>query len=268
MEYPTEKLYPISNNFLQKLKDDYFYKPQKTVNKKHFLSQAEEWFKSTKLNDIKGWHKFPKKDIMLGCTHFIEATCLRYGWNIQHIPNEYAYYAINGKHPTEIDDLKENIPLIISLPTWQYTNIHPQWQDILKICEQRKIDIHIDGAWFQSARNIEFDFDHPNIQSFGMSMGKGIDIQWNRIGIRWSRKTVPDGITIMNKFDQIHETAINCGSYLMKNIEKDYAWNNYSDQNFLLAKELKLSQTNSTHVLKDNNDKLWGIGRLLGISNT
>lgn len=263
----TEKLYPISDNFLVSLKENFFKKEQKLIDKTFFIKQAEEWFKSSKLNDIKGWHKFPNVDIMLGCTHFIEATCLRYGWNIQHIPNEYAYYSINGKRSTEIDSLKENIPLIISLPTWQYSDIHPQWENILKICEQRNIEIHIDGAWFQSVRNITFDFDHPNIQSFGMSIGKGIDVQWNRIGLRWSKKTLPDSITIMNKFNQIHETVINCGSYLMRNIEKDYAWNKYGDLNLKLAKEHSLFQTNSIHVLKDSNNKLWGAGKLLSTNS-
>jgi len=262
----TKTLFPISDKFLTSLKKDFFSKEQKNIVREKFISQADEWFRSSKLNYIKGWHKFPKIDIMLGCTHFIEATCLRYGWNIQHLPNEYAYYSINGKHSTDLDKLRENIPLIISLPSWQYCDIHPQWHEILNICEQKNIEIHIDGAWFQSARKIEFDFDHPNIKSFGMSIGKGLDLQWNRIGLRWSKQTVPDSITIMNKFNQIHETVIACGSYIMQHVEKDYAWNKYAAANLVLAKEHKLSQTNSIHVLKDKNNNLVGVGKLLSSS--
>jgi hypothetical protein len=265
MNAPSEKLHPISDQYLQQLKHDFFHKKQKIVDEKYFLSQAEDWFRGSKLNDITGWGEFSTKNIMLGCTHFIESTCLRYGWNIQHLPNEYSYYSINGKAPTQVDDLKENMPLIISLPTWQRTTIHEQWEKILKICEQRNIDIHIDGAWFQSARNIQFDFDHPNIQSFGMSIGKGLDLTWNRIGVRWSKKVLPDSITIMNKFGQIHQTAISCGSFLMENIEKDYAWNKYSVDNLEIANKFNLSQTNSIHTLVDSNNKLWGIGKMLGI---
>jgi len=263
MSEPTKELHPISDEFIKSLKQDFFNKSQKTVTSDSFIQQATKWFKSSKLNSIRGWDKFPKIDIMLGCTHFIESTCLRYGWKIQHLPNEYAYYSINGRTPTDISNLKENVPLIISLPTWQYCDIHPEWNNILKICEKRNIEIHIDGAWFQSAKNIEFDFDHPNIQSFGMSIGKGLDLQWNRIGLRWSRKTLPDSITIMNKFNQIHGTAIACGSYLMNNIEKDYGWNHYETKNKMLAEKYEMAQTNTIHVLRDKEDKLWGIGRLL-----
>jgi hypothetical protein len=50
---------------------------------------------------------------------------------------------------------------------------------------------------------------------------------------------------------------------LMENIEKDYAWNKYSEANKIIANETGLHQTNSCHVLRDNNDKLWGIGKIV-----
>ena len=155
----SKTLYPIEDAYLTKVKDDFFATNQKQVESQDFIGQANEWFQSTKLNNLCGWNKFTHVDVMLGCTHFIEATCLRYGWKIQHLPNEYLYYTLNGKPPTQIDQLKENVPLIVSLPTWQYCDIHPEWDKILKICEERNINIHIDGAWFQSARNIEFNFE-------------------------------------------------------------------------------------------------------------
>jgi hypothetical protein len=259
----SSTLYPIRDEYLKSLKENFFSKSQKQVKSEDFKALANEWFQSSKLNSLHGWKAFPHIDIMLGCTHFIEATCLRYGWKIQHIPNEYSYYALNGKRHTEIDKLQENVPLIISLPTWQYCDVHPRWEQILQICEDRNIKIHIDGAWFQSARNIEFDFDHPNIESFGMSIGKGIDLQWNRIGIRWSRQKSIDSITIMNQYDQIQHTAITCGAYVMNNVEKDYAWNKYANANEKIAKDKQLQQTNSCHVLKDKENKLWGIGLLV-----
>lgn len=259
----SDILFPIQDNYLTSLKSDFFSRPQKQVSPNAFKGLATDWFRSTKLNDLQGWDKFKDVDIILGCTHYIESTCLKYGWDIQHLPNEYSYYRINGKQPTQIDDLRAGIPLIISLPTWQYCDIHPDWDKILLICEKKKIDIHIDGAWFQSARNIQMDFDHPNIKSFAMSIGKGIDVQWNRIGIRWSRQKTIDSITLMNELNQIHHTAIACGAYIMNNVEKDYAWNKYADANKRIADRNGLQQTNSCHVLKDDDNQLWGIGQLV-----
>lgn len=259
----SDQLFPIQDDYLKSLKENFFTGNQKLVPPETFKHIANDWFKSSKLNNLGGWEKFPKIDITLGCTHYIESTCLKYGWNIQHLPNEYSYYSINGKKPTEVDDLQENVPLIVSLPTWQSCSIRHDWDKVLHIAEQRNIKIHVDGAWFQSARHIEFDFDHPNIQDFGMSIGKGIDVGWNRIGLRWSRQKSVDSITIMNQFEQIHHTAITCGAYLMENLEKDYAWNKYSEANKKIANEAGLHQTNSCHVLRDNDNRLWGIGKII-----
>lgn len=259
----SKVLHPIQDEYLTNLKYNFFNNQMKQVSPNAFKGLATEWFMSSRLNHLSGWDKFKDIDVILGCTHFIESTCLRYGWKIQHLPNEYSYYRINGKSPTLVDDLQENVPLIISLPTWQTCNIHPEWDRVLSVCEQRNIDVHIDGAWFQSARNIEFDFDHPNIKSFAMSIGKGIDVQWNRIGIRWSRQKTIDSITMMNKFDQIHHSATTCGAYIMENVEKDYAWNRYAESNEKLATRNDLQQTNSCHVLKDKENQLWGIGKII-----
>ena len=49
----------------------------------------------------------------------------------------------------------------------------------------------------------------------------------------------------------------------MDNVEKDYAWNKYSEANKKLAKQNSLQQTNSCHVLKDNDNNLWGIGKII-----
>jgi len=259
----SEILYPIKDDYLTNLKTNFFLGEHPAVKPDTFKNIANEWFQSTKLNNLVGWSKFPHIDIMLGCTHYIESTCLKYGWKIQHLPNEYSYYRINGKQSTEVDELKENVPLIVSLPTWQTCSIRDDWDKVLKIAEQRNIKIHIDGAWFQSSKDIEFDFDHPAIQSFGMSIGKGIDVQWNRIGLRWSRQKSVDSITLMNQFDQIHHTAITCGAYIMNNVDKDYAWKKYADANKKIADKNKLLPTNSCHVLKDYNNKLWGIGQIV-----
>jgi len=67
----------------------------------------------------------------------------------------------------------------------------------------------------------------------------------------------------MNELNQIHHTAIACGAYIMKNVEKDYAWNKYADANKRIADRNGLQQTNSCHVLKDDDNQLWGIGQLV-----
>lgn len=259
----TEKLYPISDNYIKKLKENWFSQTQTNPHKSKFIDLANEWFQSTKLNNLTGWQAFPCKDIIIGCTNFIESLIQKYSWKIQILPCEYAYYSIMGKKPTNIGELQPGVPLLVSVPAWRYCDIDPRWDEILKECETKKIDIHIDGCWFQSARRLNFDFDHPCIKSFGMSMSKGLDLAWNRIGLRWSRQKTIDSITMLNKFDMYNESLTSCGYYIMNNLDKDYAWNTHGQAHKALAEKHGLQETNSIHVLRDKDNNLFGIGKIL-----
>jgi hypothetical protein len=121
----------------------------------------------------------------------------------------------------------------------------------------------VDGCWFQSSRGLEFNFDHPNIKSFAMSMSKGLDLTWNRIGLRWSRQRTMDSITLLNHTNMYNENLTACGYFLMNNIEKDYAWKKHGQQHLDLANKFNMSPTNSIHVIRDKHNKLFGIGKLL-----
>jgi hypothetical protein len=259
----TEKLHPISDNYIKKLKEQWYSSKQENPYKEKFINHADAWFKSSKLNDLRGWEAFPCKDIIIGCTNFIESVCLKYAWDIQILPSEYSYYSIMGMKSTNPGELKPKVPLLISVPSWKYCDTDPHWNNILKECEEKDIDIHIDGCWFQSARKIEFDFDHPNIKSFAMSMSKGLDLTWNRIGLRWSRQRTVDSITLLNHYGMYNENLTACGYFLMNNLNKDYAWNTHGQAHKALAEKHGLQETNSIHVLRDKSNNLFGIGKIL-----
>jgi len=268
LEQTTKKLLPLQDDYLNNLKRSWFQEPQTYVNYHEFKILAERWFKSTQVNDIQGWNAFPCVDVMLGCTHFIEAFILKYGWDgMQILPNEYAYYAlIGGKHGTEVGNLRPGVPLIVSLPNWRCADLRWDWEDVLRECEAKNIDIHIDFAWITSARNINIDLDHPTIKSFGMSMSK-YALEWNRIGLRWSRQRTSDSITMFNHYyGDVNSNLTSCGAYMIKNIPRDYGWNNYGDQHEKICRRLGLNTTNLLHVAHnvDRSESI-GIGKLLTI---
>jgi len=88
-------------------------------------------------------------------------------------------------------------------------------------------------------------------------MSKGLDLTWNRIGLRWSRQKSIDSITMLNKFDMYNESLTACGHYIMKNLDKDYGWNTHAQAHKSLAEKYGLQQTNSVHVLRDKDNKLF-----------
>jgi len=265
---PTKKLLHLKDNYLQGIKNDWFEKSHSQVSNHQFINQAVHWFRDTKLNSINGWEQFPCKDIILGCTHFIESLLIKYGNSIQVLPDEYAYYRFMGIPATQPEELVPNVPLIVSLPSWKYADLRPDWQTVLTICEKRNIDIHVDMAWMTVAKNIEIDLAHPCIKSFAMSLSK-YSMEWNRIGIRWSKQRTMDSVTIFNHYQgQANHNQISCGSYIMNNLDRDYGWNTYHKRHIDVCREHSLRPSKIIHVAHDaESAQVWGIAQLLTIGS-
>tara|TARA_B110000858_G_C17667057_1_gene410079 strand:+ start:24 stop:848 length:825 start_codon:yes stop_codon:yes gene_type:complete len=255
-------LIAVEDNHLQGLKGAWYNEPQKPTGHDEFINKATEWFSSTKINDLQGWDKFPCVDIIMGCTHFIESLASKNKWNIQILEREYAYYSLMGKRPTKQGQLKPGVPLIVSLPNYYYGD-RPEWQSVLAECEQKNIDIHVDCAWITAARGFNFNFDHPNIKSFAMSMSK-YNFSWNRVGIRWSRQRTMDSCTLISTQRKYNELTISCGSYMMDNVPRDYGWKNYSGTVEKICQKLDLRPTMFFYVVKDKDNNLYSIGKVLG----
>jgi hypothetical protein len=219
---------------------------------------------SSKLNKLTGFEKFPYVDICLGCTQYIDSIHVSNKSNIQIIEKEYAYH--RRLNPTivekTIDTLEKNIPLVISLPHFD-GSMHVQMEQIMNRCLELYIPVHIDAAWITAVKNINFDFSHPAIESFAISMSKGYGLSgWNRIGLRWSKTRIEDLLTIMNDYGQITTPSVIIGNYFLENIPIDHLWNTHSDRYYKICDDFNLTPTDSIHLVKENG---WvkGIGPLI-----
>lgn len=247
----NKTLTPCVDENIKKLKERFFLEPQKNPDRDTFIGFSNEWFMSSKLNNINGIELFPAKDIIIGCTQYIESICLKYSWNIQVLPEDYGYYNVMGKPYTIPGELLPNVPLIVSIPNWKYGH-RPEWDDVLKECEEKNIDVHVDGAWFTVAKDIKLDLDHPNIKSFAMSISKYIG-SWNRVGIRWCRQRSMDTITMFNVQNKYNEALTSCGYFIMNNLPRDYGWDTYGEKYNLLCKDNNLEPSNFFYVAKKGN---------------
>lgn len=256
-----KQLNPVNDFHLSDLRKRFYHEPQTSINHVDFVNKASEWFLSTKLNTLHGTEKFPCIDVIMGCTHFIESFVSKTKWNVQVLPKDYAYYTLMGKGPTGAGELTPGVPLIVSLPNYYYGD-RPEWQDVLKECEQKNIDIHIDCAWLTAAKGFSFDFDHPNIKSFAMSMSK-YSMSWNRIGLRWSRQRTMDSCTLISTQRKYNELTTACGSFMMDHIPRDYGWEKYSDAIQKICDKLDLQPTMFFYLVKDKVGTVYSIGKIL-----
>lgn len=216
-----------------------------------FRTQFQLAVENKTYNNIFNLEKSNRTDIVLGCTQYIDALYMRYGpTGIQVLEREYNYH---GRLNPDIvyhtlQTLKPKKPLIISQPFYNGAS-HGQIQEILHRCVTLGIPVHIDGAWITASKNITVDFNHPAVHSFSVSMSKGYGLSgWNRIGLRWTKESVDDSITIMNDFVQIPAESVAVGLYFLKNVPPNYLWNTYEKQYNKICQDFNLTPTNSIHL--------------------
>ena len=255
------------DKFLEEIKQQWYNLPQEHKSIEHNKQALNKWFQSSKLNNIIGWESMGCVDLMIGCTHYIESFILGQNGldNFQVLPDEYAYYSFLGKWGTQVGDLKKGLPLIITLPNYNWADLRPDWNDVLSECESKKIPIHIDAAWLTLSKDIEIDLSHPAIQSIGMGISK-YSLQWNRVGLRYSKQRKMDSITIFNKF-YIHDCNDNlydCARFCVERIPRDYMWNTYGKLNSDMCIANDWKQTNLIHGVWEKN-KMKCITKELGL---
>jgi hypothetical protein len=262
----TEQLIPLHDDFLDDIKNKWLASAQPYVKAKDCVPILNEWFCSTKVNDLHGLKNFPYIDITMGNTHFIESVVAKYGFDgFQILEEEYAYYSFMGKWGTQVGNLERNKPLIITLPHYTWGGIRPEWTDVLKECEEKNIDIHIDMAWLTLSKGIEIDFNHPSISSVGMSISK-YSMQWNRIGLRWCKQRTMDSITMFNHYysSNTNGNLSSCGAYAVQNIPRDYGWTTYAKKYVEICNNLNVKPTKLIHVIhKGDDNKSFGVSNLL-----
>jgi hypothetical protein len=267
-EQLTKEFIPPSDAYLNQVKATWFDQGFTRYDNPQLIPKLDAWFQSTQRNTFDGWDSLSCVDVTMGNTHYIESFIIRNGWNgFQVLTEEYAYYGFNGKWGVEPGNLKANVPLIITLPHYKWAGIRPEWPAILRECEEKNIDIHIDMAWAIMAKNINIDFAHPCIQSIGMSISKYTS-QWLRVGLRYSKQRTMDSITMFNHYYRNDTNLIlsSATNYFVDHVPRDYAWDTYELDHMDICRTLDLIPTDLIHVVREDNGQGWGIGNMLSQS--
>lgn len=215
-----------------------------------FKDEADIWL-TCGPNTFTGLDTFERRDICIGCTQGIDTVYM--SGLVQTFSRDYKYHERLGSAHIigNIDDLKSNMPLIISVPFPSLGNLRPDMQDILDRCSELNIPVHIDGAWLSCSKDIFFDFSHPAIESVFMSLSKGLGLGWNRIGLRWLRKNKKDAITIMNDFNMNNRALVLIGLYFIRNLPPGYLWSAHGHHNKKVCEDFNLIPTKSIHLAFD-----------------
>ena len=227
-----------------------------------FISTFVKWLKEHKFSKFDGIDKFPVRHVIQGCTHFIDDLYQRCG-DIQTFEKDYKYHwrLNNNIEYATIDNLNPNKELLIAMPFPYYGDIHPGMYDILDKCQELNIPVHIDSAWISCIRDIDFNFDHPSIKTFAISLSKA-GIGGNRIGVRFAREEPEGSITIINNFNMNQQPLMYIGMKFMQDFGPEYFWRKYEKKYYKVCEDFNLRPTKTIHIAMDDRKPV-GVRSLL-----
>ena len=227
-----------------------------------FINTFDNWLFLHEYSMFRGLDAFPVRHVINGCTQFIDDLYQRC-WTLQTFEKDYKYHWRLNNHIkyATIETLDPTKELLISMPFPYYGDTHPDMEEILSVCDQLDIPVHIDSAWISCIRDINFDFNHPAIQTVGISLSKG-GLGGNRIGVRFARNTPAGAVTIMNDFNMNNQALMHIGIQFMNEMGPEYFWRKYRDKYFQVCLDFNLTPTKTIHLAKDG-DRPVGVRSLL-----
>jgi len=237
------------------------------IDYRDFKKEIENHFRNTTVNQLKGFDAFRQHDIILGCQNYIDNIISKNGIDgVQIFEHDYLYYQKISPHIkyTTLESLIAKKPLLMAMPFPGHLGTHRQMEQIIQVCNDKEIDLHLDCSWLTSAFDIKFDFDQPCIKSFAMSFSKAYALHWNKIGLRWSRsKDVTDTLSILNDSNAISKSNLYVARKYMENFSIDHLVKKYKIKYFNICRELKLRPSNVIHAcFSIDRKKLYGVKKL------
>lgn len=227
----------------------------------NFKTEAKDWIFGSRLNKLSGIESFNRVDIINGCTQFIDNLYMQ--GPVQVLRGDYRYHERLGlAYVKDVGSLIPDIPLIIAMPFPSIGAPHRDMEEILYECKVKNIEVHIDGAWISCCRDIDFDFSSEVIRSVGISLSKGLGLGWNRIGLRWTKDSRADSITIMNDFRMNLRAVAKIGLHFIRKFPPDYLWEAHKEKYFQICKDFDLEPTKSIYLALDNGQPV-GISPLI-----
>lgn len=254
-----EKAAPVNDPSQLELEKKIFSKEiaLPVVSQEEFSEKMHQWLHSNTNNNLRGLGEYNHREVCIGVTGFIDNLIMKYGIeNLQIFEHDYTYYKrlCPDKIWATVGNLIPKQPLLIALPFPGFGDVHQSMSEILDECIEKQIPVFIDGAWMTAATGIDFDFDHPAIQSVAFSLSKGMSLDWNRIGIRYSKVIDPtDSISIANKFATNNIIDMSVGMVYMENFHQSYQWEKYGKLYHEACKQFLLRPTKCLHMARHFN---------------
>lgn len=229
-----------------------------------YSSIWRRWLQTSADKALIGLEKFVYADYTQGTSQTFDHFVLRYSRSrkIVNFIGDFQYHSciskkLNFRTITNYQELDSNHALIISIPFSDYGTMHPDLDNILLICNKLNIPVCADLAYWGISKNIHLDLDrYYCITELTSSLSKPYyTLENHRIGIRFSRQYLDDGISMLNEVKMQNFFSMSLGIHYMKKFSSDWNWQQYSTKYLQTCQELELKTTDTIIFGISTNNK-------------
>ena len=207
-----------------------------------------EWINYSKTKSLRGLDKFTFADYTQGTSQTFDQFILRHSKDREIIvlAGDFQYHACLGKHvefqyidhPHHLEGTIRGPglhALLISAPFSDFGCIHPDFEQLMQVCNVHDIPVCLDLAYWGISKNVHIDLNQfPAIKEVTCSLSKPFyTLENHRVGVRFTRDYVDDGISMLNEVKMANNYSMALGIEYMRNFSPDYNWetfkNDYED---------------------------------------
>jgi len=227
-------------------------KYSKIFSSELYFALWEEWLTSSNNKSILGLYEFTHRDYTQGTSQTFDNFILRHSNKriITALPGDFKYHRCIGKFSnfkTLIGNRVQNCALIISLPFSDLGTTHPFFYSLLDTCNDYNIPVCLDLAYWGISQNINIDLrKYPCIQEVTCSLSKPFyTLENHRVGVRFSREYLDDGITMLNEVKMYNIHSMSLGIFYMENFSCDFIGDKYKELQIALCTQNNLTPTDT-----------------------
>ena len=243
----SQELYDFIDNAV---KSDYLYSNWIV---KEYLNTYFEWIQSSRLNDFHGLKKFNSLSFVHGTSQafdFFYREQIQKRKRFRCFKGDFVYHKVSWRNfdwaYLEDDILSIEDAVVISLPFSDTGGIHLGMEDILDRCDQLKIPVFIDAAYYSIARDLKIDLTRPCIHTVAFSMSKAFHGTHRlRIGMRCKKENIDDPVDFFNEIEMVSKISAGVGLEICDNFTTDYNQDKYREKQILVCKDLDIKPSDS-----------------------
>ncbi|AKF11629.1 hypothetical protein DB32_008778 [Sandaracinus amylolyticus] len=200
--------------------------------REEFLSTYAEWIRACRATPVTGLDAFSARYFVNGVTQaydifFYEHKDRRF----RTLQGEYPYVRLSVPDwaHVEADELRPNDALVMSTPFYADGSVPPGYRALLDRCSELGVPVMIDAAYFGTCHGTRFDYGHPAIEMVSFSLSKAFAVQSFRIGILFSKRTLPYLEEIQTQASYYNRVGAYVGLTLMRQFSADFMPSAYRD---------------------------------------